>query len=414
MLRMAAAKNHTGKRVRVSDSTSDDRLKPGLDLERVGSYVQINARARNWAESVVFSKHRELCSQGIESYVFWARGKHEQDEHMMQIATFPESCVDALQTRFDGKMCFHSKGITARLLKKLEEIDPDVVHLHDLLGYYLNVEILFNWLMKHRCHVVWTLHDCWAFTGHCIHFSNVGCYQWETRCSNEYPCPQLETYPPTFCGKTVGWNFDQKKRLFTMLPIERMSLVTPSMWLADLVSRSFLAKYPVSVIPNRIDLSTYKPTMSDFRCIHGLEDEFIILGVSSAWSDRKGLCDFLRLADDLDDSYAVVIIGLSGKQIRQLRKNGSKRLTLLPKTDTPDDLVKAYTAADVFFNPTKEDNFPTVNLEAEACGTPVITYDVGGCKETLMLPDSRCVLRYDDGVRLIKTMRKIADSRNAS
>lgn len=375
-----------------------------LDLENVNSYVQINARARNWAESVVFSKHRELLDQNIESYVFWARGKHAQDEHMMQIATYPESCIDALLTRIDGKACFHSKNITARLLKRLDKIDPDVVHLHDLLGYYLNIEMLFNWFVTHNCHVIWTLHDCWAFTGHCIHFSNVGCEQWKTRCSNDYPCPQTKTYPQTYCNRNVGWNYDQKKKLFTMLSKERLSLIAPSQWLADLAAQSFLSKYPIEVLHNTVDRSVFKPTSSGFRVRYNLQNKFVVLGVSSAWSDRKGLSDFLRLADDLDDSHVVVLIGLKQKQIRRIRRHAEKQLVLLPKTDTRCELSKAYTAADVFFNPTKEDNYPTVNLESESCGTPVITYDVGGCRETLGLPNSRCVSGYEKALRTIQEM----------
>lgn len=167
-------------------------------------YVQINAYAGGWANSVVFKKHRELLERGNESYVFWARGEHEQDEHMVKIATYPEICLDAFRTRLDGKAGFHSRGITRRLLKRLDEIDPDVVHLHVLLGYYINVEMLFNWLAVHRCQVKWTLHDCWAFTGHCIHFTYARCDQWKTRCAQGSGCPQTKTYPKTYCAKSVG------------------------------------------------------------------------------------------------------------------------------------------------------------------------------------------------------------------
>ena len=203
-------------------------------------YVEINAYAGGWANSVVFKKHRELLERGNESYVFWARGEHEQDEHMVKIATYPEICLDAFRTRLDGKAGFHSRGITRRLLKRLDEIDPDVVHLHVLLGYYINVEMLFNWLAVHRCQVKWTLHDCWAFTGHCIHFTYARCDQWKTRCAQGSGCPQTKTYPKTYCAKSVGWNFEQKRRLFTMLPESRLQLIAPSQWLASVGGQSFL------------------------------------------------------------------------------------------------------------------------------------------------------------------------------
>lgn len=340
-------------------------------------YVQINAYAKGWADSVVFKKHRELSAQGDESYVIWARGKHNQNNYMIKIASTPEVCLDAFLTRFDGKAGFHSKRITERLLRHLEDIDPDVIHLHVLLGYYINVEMLFIWLSKHRCQVVWTLHDCWAFTGHCIYFTYANCTQWMKSCSSS--CPQTNTYPKTYCCKNVKLNFERKKHLFTLLPEDQMRLITPSRWLANLVKQSFLSKYGIEVVHNSIDTNVFKPVPNDFKKKNGLEEKFIILGVASVWSERKGLDDFVRLSSMLDDRYAIVLVGLSRLQRRML----PKQIIALSHIDSAEKLAELYTAADVFFNPTKEENYPTVNLEAQACGTPVVTYDVGGCAETL-------------------------------
>lgn len=366
-------------------------------------YVQINAYSGGWADSIIFKKHRELVALGDESWVFWARGNREQDEHLQRIASHPEVCLDALQTRLDGKPGFHSKAITRRLLKKLDEIDPDVVHLHLLLGYYINVEMMFEWLSAHRCKVVWTLHDCWAFTGHCIHFTYVKCDQWRTGCACGAACPQKRTYPETFAGDgAVRWSYEQKKRLFTMLPPERVQLITPSQWLADLTKQSFLSKYDVKVVHNTINKEVFKPTPSDFRERYGLENRFVVLGVASKWSERKGLADFVRLAKDLDSAcFAVVLVGLSEKQITQV-KTSAEHIVALPRTSTPQELAVAYTAADVFFNPTTEDNYPTVNLEAEACGTPVVTYDTGGCRETVKDDRSVVVGNYEDALNSLE------------
>ena len=366
-------------------------------------YVQINAYANGWADSIIFSKHRELQEQGHESWVFWTRGEHEQDEYMQKIASYPEVCLDALLTRIDGCAGFHSKGITRRLLKRLDEIDPDVVHLHVLLGYYINVRMLFEWLAQHRCKVIWTLHDCWAFTGHCIYFTYVKCMQWQSRCTAFTSCPQKRTYPETVFGgdRSVGWSFDEKKRLFTMLPPERMRLITPSKWLADLVKQSFLAKYDVEVVHNTVDTSVFKPTPSDFHERYGIGDRFMVLGVASKWTQRKGLQDFVRLACELDsERFVVVVVGLSKKQINKLKC----KLIALPRTSSLEELAGIYTAADVFFNPTQEDNFPTVNLESEACETPIITYDTGGSKETINRPDSVVVQNYKEGFRVLESM----------
>jgi glycosyltransferase involved in cell wall biosynthesis len=367
-------------------------------------YVQINSASGAWANSVIFKKHRELIDDGNESWVFWARGDHEQDEHMQCIATPLEVYGDALLTRIDGRPGFHSKGITKRLLSKLDEIDPDVVHLHVLTGYYINVELLFEWLMSHSCKVKWTLHDCWDFTGHCIYFTYAQCNQWKSGCAISSSCPQQREYPESwFAGDaTVRRNYEEKKRLFTALPPNRVQIITPSYWLAGLVKESFLGKYDVTVIHNTVDTDVFRPTPSDFRERYGLEGKTVVLGVASKWSERKGLADFVRLAHDLDaNKYAVIVVGLSNSQIKQVKQQ-VQEIVALPRTSSGRELAEVYTASDVLFNPTKEENYPTVNLEAQACGTPVITYNTGGCGETLSLAPSLVVTGYESALDAIR------------
>lgn len=302
---------------------------------------------------------------------------------MQKIASYPEVCLDALQTRIDGKAGFHSKGITRRLLKKLDQIDPDVIHLHLLLGYYINVEMLFSWLANHRCRIIWTLHDCWAFTGHCIYFTYVKCMQWCTQCTAYTSCPQKRTYPETWFGgdRSVRWSFEQKKRLFTMLPPERMRLITPSQWLADLVGQSFLSKYDVEVCRNTINTDIFRPVTSDFRAKYGIGDRFMILGVASRWSERKGLSAFVRLAQELDNKrFAVVVIGLAEKQIKQVRRQAPVLLAL-NRTDSQQELAEAYSAADILLNPSSEETFGMNVAEAAACGTRSIVVEGSACAE---------------------------------
>ena len=343
-------------------------------------YVQINAYSGAWAESIIFGKHRELQKNGDESWVFWARGEHEQDEHMQKIASYPEVCMDALLTRLDGRAAFHSKAITRRLLRKLDVIDPDVVHLHVLLGYYINVRMIFEWLASHRCKVVWTLHDCWAFTGHCYYFTYARCFQWKSGCAFCESCPQKNEYPETIFGgdRSVRWNFEEKKRLFTMLPPERMRLITPSKWLAELVKQSFLAKYDVDIVHNPVDTLVFKPTPSDFRERYGIGDRFMVLGVASKWSERKGLSCFIRLAHNLDPKYfAVVVVGLSKKQLKRV----GDMLIALPKTNDQKELAAIYTAADALLNPSAEETFGMNVAEAAACGTNSIVVEGSACAE---------------------------------
>ena len=364
-------------------------------------YAHVNTFPHGSTGGIMMREHRELLVAGQDSYAFWGRGRTAEGGHEMRFAAGWEVRLDGVQTRIDGKAGFHSKVATRRLLTHLDKIKPEVVHLHNLHGYYINVEMLFEWLASHDCRIEWTLHDCWAFTGHCAYFTYAKCEQWKTRCAYAEPCPQLATYPKTISKASCKWSYEQKKRLFCLVPVERMKLITPSQWLADLVGESFLAKYPVEVRHNTIDTDVFKPTPSDFREKHDIGERFMILGVASPWTERKGLADFMRLAGELDcDKYVIVLVGLSAKQIKQL----PERVIGLTRTDSPQELAGIYSTADVFFNPTREDNYPTTLLEAQSCGTDVLTYLVGGCEEALYCENSKGVATISDALQVIKGM----------
>ena len=341
-------------------------------------YAHINTVPNGSTGGIMMKEHRELLAAGEESYAFWGRDREADNPNEMKFASDAEVKLDVLQTRIDGKAGFHSRAATKRLLARLAAIQPDVVHLHNLHGYYVNVEMLFEWLASHECKVEWTLHDCWAFTGHCAHFTYVKCAQWQSHCAYGEPCSQLHTYPKTFSKTSCAWNFDAKKRVFNLVPAERMKLITPSQWLADLVGESFLSKYPVEVRHNTIDTNVFKPTPSDFRERYGIGDRFMILGVASPWTERKGLNDFVKLADELDsEKYAIVLVGLSNKQIKDL----SGRLVALPKVGNQERLAEAYSAADVFVHPGVEETFGLTVVEAQACGTPAVVTEGSACAE---------------------------------
>ena len=366
-------------------------------------YVQINTYYDGSTGFIMRKLHRELQESGEDSYIFWGRHQDTAGDHEQCFASKSSVYWHGAMVRLTDRMGFYSKRDTAKLLKRLDEIAPDVVHLHNIHGYYINIEMLFDWLAAHSCQVKWTLHDCWAFTGHCAYFTYAKCAQWKTHCAYDEPCCQLHTYPKTYSKRSCAKNYEEKHRIFTSIPTDRMTLITPSHWLEGLVKESFLKDYPVVVKHNTIDKTIFKPTTSDFRERYGIGDRFMILGVASPWTERKGLNDFVKLANVLDsEKYAIVLIGLNKKQIRKLR--GSS-LIALPRKDSAFGLAEAYTAADVFFNPTKEDNYPTVNLEAQACGTSVVTYDVGGCRETLNSDHGVTAKRFEEA---LVTMKQIA------
>ena len=282
--------------------------------------------------------------------------------------------LHALSSRVFDTSGFHSKSPTAKLIKYIDEYTPDVIHLHNIHGYYINIELLFDYLKRKNTPVIWTLHDCWAFTGHCSHYSAVGCNKWLTGCES---CPQKGEYPKSILFDRSKKNYAKKKEIFCGVP--NLTMVTPSKWLADEVKKSFLGEYRVEVINNGIDLDVFKPTQSDFRAKHGLEDKKIVLGVATAWGERKGLYDFNKLSEILDNRYQIVLVGLTENQIKEV----SSKIISINRTNSAVELAEIYTAADVFVNLTYEDTYPTVNLEAQACGTPVVTYRTGGSTESV-------------------------------
>ena len=278
-------------------------------------------------------------------------------------------------TRLTDCHGFASYGATKAFLRWAEEFNPDLLWLHNIHGYYLNIELLFQWIKSRpNMQVKWTLHDCWSFTGHCSHFDFIGCDRWQSQCHN---CPQKKAYPASVLLDGSRFNFRKKRALFTR--ISNMTLITPSKWLAELVKESFLKEYPVEVVYNTINTDIFKPVESSFRQDNGLQDKKIILGVANVWDQRKGLEDFVTLAGMLDDSWRIVMVGLTAEQAKRMPGN----VIPIARTNSPQELAQIYTAADVFVNPTYEDNYPTVNLEAQACGTRVITYATGGSPETL-------------------------------
>ncbi|HJI40261.1 MAG TPA: glycosyltransferase [Coriobacteriaceae bacterium] len=385
---------------KTTDALVDEALALAEGLYRPLRYVQLNSFYNGSTGSIMRGLHSQLSLHGIDSYCFWGRRHETIDDHMLCCATKPEVYIHGVMTRLHDRMGFYSRRDTAKLLNRLDEIDPDVVHLHNIHGYWVNVEMLFSWLAAHRCLVRWTLHDCWAFTGHCAHFTYVKCAQWKTHCAHSISCPQLGTYPKTISKSSCARNFEDKKRIFTSVPPDRMTLITPSQWLRDLVGNSFLKNYPVEVRHNTIDRTVFRPTPSDFRERYGIGDRFMILGVANPWTERKGLGDFIRLAKDLNnEKCAIVLVGLSKKQVYEMPDG----IIGLARTDSAMALAGIYTTADVFFNPTVEDNFPTVNLEAEACGTPVITYDTGGCSETIKLENSKHCRDYSEAITCVKS-----------
>ncbi|MBP3890750.1 MAG: glycosyltransferase [Solobacterium sp.] len=315
--------------------------------------------------------------EGIQGKIYYGRKENLAKAETFRMTHFLGNVHHVIQTFLFDTHGFHNQEETKKLIADLKEFQPDVIHLHNLHGYYLNVELLFAYLKETKTKVIWTLHDCWTFTGHCAHYEAIECEKWKVECKD---CPALRQYPSTWNGSHVKDNYYRKKEVFTSLPIEQLTIVTPSEWLKAQVKQSFLKDYEVKVIPTGIDLMKFKPIKSSFRKENHLEDKTVLLAVSSVWTKEKGLSDLQALSHRLKENEIFVVVGISEKQ----KKGFNERNTILiQRTNAIQELCALYSMADVLLNLTYQDTFPTVNIEALACGCPVLTYQTGGSPEIL-------------------------------
>lgn len=333
--------------------------------------VQINAVPNGSTGKIMLSIHKELMNKGFDSYVIWGSGRKSNiNNNEFDINDKYDEFFHKIYSHLLCKQGFASWNSTKKVISILENIKPDIVHLHNLHNNFINLELLFNYLKTNKIKIFWTFHDCWAFTGKCVYFDFVNCNKWKTECKN---CPNLIESPTAFIDRT-NWLFNKKKNLFSNLDL---TIITPSDWLANFVKESFLKDYPIKVINNGINLDIFRYRNSNFKEKYNILNKKIILGVASPWSKRKGLEDFIKLSTILDKDFVIVLVGLNDKQIKNLPNN----IIGIKRTNNQIELAEIYSASDVLFNPTYEDNYPTVNLEAISCGTPVLTYNTGGSTE---------------------------------
>lgn len=341
--------------------------------------VQINTVCNGSTGKIMGDIQRTANDNGFETISFYGRRKGYKDLKCEKIGGFFSFWFHVfLTTVFD----MHGKGSyfkTKKLVKRLKEEKPDIIHLHNIHGYYLNYKILFNYLKnEYKGEIKWTFHDCIPFTGHCSHFVLANCNKWKKQC---YKCPNKKKYPISLFMDRSYKNYLEKKELFTGL--NNLTIITPSDWLNRLVKQSFLKEYEVVTINNKIDLNIFKPTVdNELKKKYNIsENKKVLLGVASVWTKEKGLNDFIELSKIINDDFIIVLVGLNKGQLKKLEKY--KNIIGIRRTENQLELVKLYSIATYFLNLTYEDNYPTVNLEAIACGTPVITYDTGGCKEQI-------------------------------
>lgn len=339
-------------------------------------------------------------ANGIESYAAFGFGyepKKAEKATLYRIESDQELFVSKLWTKATGHHGFNNKRETVRLLKWIDKVKPDIIHMHNIHNHYVNVRMLLEYIAERHIPCVLTMHDCWTFTGHCAYFDYSGCNKWLTGCKH---CPSLRDYPKTFAPIDPSpWNYKMKRQLFAPLNI---TFVSPSQWLCDLQQLSFLKDKPCVVINNGVDLSVFKPIKSDVRSTYGIGNRKMILAVAGGLATRKGRDYLLKLPTLLNDDEVLVLVGLQKGQESLLPQ--TNKVIGIQRTKTPDELVGLYSEADVFINPTLEDNFPTTNIESLACGTPVVTFRTGGSPE-VVTPETGLVVEKGDLEGLLSAVR---------
>lgn len=360
--------------------------------------VQINATCGIGSTGKICVGISELLSaDSIENYILFSSrtdgyplGRSCSDNRYLR--------VQALKSRVFGNYGFNSESATKRMIRELERIRPDVVHLHNIHGHDCNLELLFSWFRRNKTKLVWTFHDCWAFTAYCPHYSMAACGKWRTQCSG---CTQRREYS-WFFDRSAAL-FEKKKRLFSGLDL---TIVAPSQWLAEQVRESFMGTYPVRVIYNGIDLDVFRPVPSDFRKDHNIPDhKKIVLAVAFDWDPRKGLDVLIELARQLDRArYQIVMVGTNDAVDAQL----PPEILSIHRTQDQAGLARIYTAADVFVNPTREEVLGLTNIEANACGTPVVTFRTGGSPECIDV-SSGVVVEQGDTRQMLRKIRWICE-----
>jgi glycosyltransferase involved in cell wall biosynthesis len=337
--------------------------------------------------------HQLLKKQGHESMIAFGRNTRRYCTDAKKFGSAWNFLFHVAWTFATDRHGFASWLATRRLIRMIRDYNPDLVHLQVVHGYYVNIAMLFNELKRLCKPVVWTQHDCWAFTGHCAHFDYVGCDRWITGCHH---CPEKGQYPISLLMDNSRRNYSDKRRLFNQL--DSLTLVCPSKWLADLTRESFLKNHPVKVINNGVNLDVFKPRLSQIRENFNLKNKFVILAVATVWRERKGLNDLIRMAGHLEEDEIIIMVGLTKHQLRLLPSN----IIGVMRTHDIDELAEFYSIADVFVNPTYEENFPTTHLEALACGTPIVTYQTGGSIESVDQSTGFIVQKGDDEEMLSK------------
>lgn len=368
--------------------------------------LQINVSANRGSTGKIAEQINMMAAgKGWKTFFAYGRSANPSQSELIRIGSDFNVREHGMESRLLDNHGLASRNATRKLINVVEEIKPNIIHLHNIHGYYLNYKILFEYLAKSDIPIVWTLHDCWAFTGHCAYFDYARCNLWETGC--HAPCPCKRNYPKSMLLDASDRNWKLKKECFTS--VKKITLVPVSDWLGTLIRQSYFGGVSMKVIKNGIDLNVFKVT--DARGVkskYGIGSSKYVIGVASVWEKRKGFDDFLKLVSRISNELCIVLVGLDEKKISVARRNG---IIGIPRTENAGELAALYSGAELFLNLTYEDNYPTTNLEAIACGTPVLTYSTGGSPESLN-KETGWIVEQGDINEVVKIVESAKNSTN--
>ncbi len=350
--------------------------------------LQINSTA-NWGSTGKIAEQigERAIAHGWESYIAYGRAANNSSSTLIRIGSLLSQAWHLMQTRLFDRHGRGSKYATKELIRRIEELKPDIIHLHNIHGYYINYPILFKYLNSTNIPVVWTLHDCWAFTGHCAHYMNCGCTKWQQECNN---CPNKKVYPKALIDNSK-YNYRHKQQLFTSRA-NRLIITPVSQWLADQVRSSFLANSHINHIYNGIDTDVFSFIgTNSVRKRYSIEAQYIIVAVASVWDENKGLHDILSLCTILPTGYTIIVVGLNNRQTKDLPGN----VVAIPRTNSQEELAEIYSCADVVLSTSHQETFGLTIAEGMACGVPAIVYNTTALPE-LITPDTGIVVEQGD------------------
>lgn len=339
-----------------------------------------------------------VIKSGFESYIAYGRGDRFSNSYTIRIGSDFNLYIDAVQSRLLDNHGLASVQSTRDFIAEIQSIKPDLIHLHNIHGYYLNYPILFDCLKELDIPIVWTLHDCWSFTGHCTYFTAVKCDKWKTGC---YHCAQKKIYPASLFLDKSKRNYELKKQVFNSIP--KLTIVSVSDWLNSCVQRSFLRSHQLKVIKNGVDISVFRPyTLSEFKDKNSLDNKFVAISLATTWTERKGLSFYKDISAKLNRDEVLILVGLTEKQIKHLPSNiiGVKR------TEDREELVALYSRADVCLNLSIEETFGLTTVEAMACGTPGIVFNSTASPE-LITSETGFIHEVGDIDGVLRSMREI-------